>query len=186
MNMAIDESRMFTQTWFQCECLTRGAVLTTMIRLCSRLDSSRCRPVVGFDRLWLATSGSSTKGGEGPGQGKNVVLISGDEEYRSEEALPQLAKILAKHHGFTCTVLFAIGKDGTIDPNRNDNIPGLEALRKADLMIIATRFRDLPEDQMKEIVDYVESGRPDHRHANGDPRLQHQGRGQEVRPLLVQ
>jgi type 1 glutamine amidotransferase len=99
-------------------------------------------------------------GGEGPGRGKNVVLISGDEEYRSEEALPQLGKILAKRHGFTCTVLFAIGKFGTIDPNRTDNIPGLEALRKADLMIIATRFRDLPDDQMKEIVDYVESGRP--------------------------
>ena len=100
------------------------------------------------------------QGGNGPGQGKNVVLISGDEEYRSEEALPQLAKILAKHHGFTCTVLFAIGHDGAIEPDRGDNIPGLEALRKADLMIIATRFRDLPDDQMKEIVDYVESGRP--------------------------
>ncbi len=100
------------------------------------------------------------QGGNGPGQGKNVVLISGDEEYRSEEALPQLGKILAKHHGFTCTVLFAIGHDGAIEPDRGDNIPGLEALRKADLMIIATRFRDLPDDQMKEIVDYVESGRP--------------------------
>lgn len=100
------------------------------------------------------------KGEQGPGQGKNVVLISGDEEYRSEEALPQLAKILAKHHGFTCTVLFAVGKDGTIDPNRQDNIPGLESLRKADLMIIATRFRNLPDDQMKEVADYVESGRP--------------------------
>ena len=100
------------------------------------------------------------QGADGPGHGKNVVLISGDEEYRSEEALPQLAKILAKHHGFTCTVLFAIGKDGSIEPNRNDNVPGLEALRKADLMIIATRFRDLPEDQMKEIDDYVQSGRP--------------------------
>jgi type 1 glutamine amidotransferase len=100
------------------------------------------------------------QGGDGPGHGKNVVLISGDEEYRSEEGLPQLAKILAKHHGFTCTVLFAIGKDGTIDPNRNDNIPGLESLRKADLMIIAARFRDLPEEQMKEIDDYVQSGRP--------------------------
>ena len=39
------------------------------------------------------------KGGAGPGQGKHVVLVSGDEEYRSEEALPQLAKILAKRHG---------------------------------------------------------------------------------------
>ena len=57
-------------------------------------------------------------------------------------------------------MLFAIGKDGTIDPNRNDNIPGLEALRSADLMIIATRFRNLPDDQMKEVVDYVDSGRP--------------------------
>ena len=100
------------------------------------------------------------KGGAGPGAGKSVVLISGDEEYRSEEALPQLGKILAKHHGFNCTVLFAVGPDGTIDPNRQDNIPGLEALRQADLMIIATRFRSLPDDQMKEVVDYVESGRP--------------------------
>lgn len=99
-------------------------------------------------------------GGEGPGRGKSIVLISGDEEYRSEEALPQLAKILSKRHGFKCTVLFAIGKDGTIDPNRKDNIPGLEALRTADLMILATRMRNLPDDQMKEVVDYVESGRP--------------------------
>ena len=50
------------------------------------------------------------EGGEGPGKGKHVVLISGDEEYRSEEALPQLGKILAKRHGFKCTVLFAINK----------------------------------------------------------------------------
>ncbi len=99
-------------------------------------------------------------GSEGPGKGKHVVLISGDEEYRSEEALPQLAKILAKRHGFTCTVLFAIGQDGTIDPIRRDNIPGLEALEKADLMVLFTRFRDLPDDQMKRVVDYVESGRP--------------------------
>ena len=101
------------------------------------------------------------RGGAGPGQGKHVVLISGDEEYRSEEALPQLGKILAIHHGFTCTVLFAINPaDGTIDPNRNDNIPGLEQLASADLMIIATRFRKLPDEQMKPIVEYIESGRP--------------------------
>ena len=55
------------------------------------------------------------QGEKGPGLGKNVVLISGDEEYRSEEALPQLAKILATRHGFTCTVLFALGSAGTID-----------------------------------------------------------------------
>ena len=100
-------------------------------------------------------------GGDGPGKGKNIVFVSGDEEYRSEEGLPQLAKILSQRHGFKCTVLFAIDpKDGTINPNVNNNIPGLEALKTADLMVILTRFRDLPDEQMKYVVDYVESGKP--------------------------
>lgn len=101
------------------------------------------------------------EGGGGPGAGKHVVLISGDEEYRSEEALPQLGKILATHHGFTCTVLFAINPEtGEIDPNAGGNIPGLEALEDADLVIMALRFRGLPDDQMTHIVNYVESGKP--------------------------
>ena len=100
------------------------------------------------------------EGTEGPGHGKHIVLVSGDEEYRSEEALPQLAKILAVRHGFKCSVLFAIDDTGTIDPNRLNNIPGLELLKNADLMIIATRFRNLPDDQMKHVVDYLDSGRP--------------------------
>ncbi len=113
-------------------------------------------PRAGAADPWIVIEGA-----EGPGKGKQVVLVSGDEEYRSEEALPQLAKILAQHHGFKCTVLFPIDpKDGTIDPNKNDNIPGLEALKTADLMIIATRFRNLPDDQMQLMVDYIESGRP--------------------------
>jgi hypothetical protein len=101
------------------------------------------------------------EGGAGPGHGKQIVLVSGDEEYRSEEGLPQLAKILSKRHGFKCTVLFSIDPhDGTINPNQHDNIPGLEALRSADLMVILTRFRELPDNQMRFVVDYVESGRP--------------------------
>lgn len=105
---------------------------------------------------WLVFTGS-----EGPGVGKHVVLISGDEEYRSEEALPQLAKILAEQHGFTCTVLFAIDPDsGIINPNYRHNIPGLDRLDSADLMVISTRFRDLPDDQMERIDAYLKAGRP--------------------------
>ncbi len=101
------------------------------------------------------------EGGDGPGKGKHIVFVTGDEEYRSEEGMPQLASILATHHGFRCTVLFAIHPEtGEIDPPVVDNIPGLEALGTADLMVIFTRFRDLPDDQMKHIVDYVDSGRP--------------------------
>jgi type 1 glutamine amidotransferase len=108
----------------------------------------------------LLAAGVVYPGGDGPGKGKHIVLVSGDEEYRSEEALPQLGKILSKHHGFKCTVLFAIDpQDGAINPNVS-NIPGLEALDTADLMVIFTRFRDLPDDQMKHVVDYLEAGKP--------------------------
>lgn len=97
----------------------------------------------------------------GSGHGKRIVLISGDEEYRSEESLPQLARILTQRQGFNCKVLFAVDPtDGTIRPDVVNNIPGLEALDQADLLILLTRFRDLPDEQMKHIVDYVESGRP--------------------------
>ena len=115
-----------------------------------------CCVSVQADDQWI-----EFPGGDGPGAGKHIVLVSGDEEYRSEEALPQLAKILSEHHGFKCTVLFAIDpKTGEINPNESSNIPGLENLETADLMIILTRFRRLPDEQMKHIDDYVQSGRP--------------------------
>ena len=99
--------------------------------------------------------------GGGPGDGKRIVLISGDEEYRSEESLPMLAGILAQHHGFSCRVLFAIdAASGCVDPGCQTNIPGLEALADADLLVIATRFRELPDAQMAHIDAYVRSGRP--------------------------
>ncbi|MBL8729053.1 MAG: ThuA domain-containing protein [Planctomycetes bacterium] len=100
------------------------------------------------------------EGGAGVGAGARVVFVTGDEEYRSEQGMPQLARILARL-GCHCTVLFAIDPaTGAIDPGVRDNIPGLEALDDADLMVLFTRFRDLPDAQMRHIVDYVQSGRP--------------------------
>lgn len=101
------------------------------------------------------------EGKDGPGKGKNVVLISGDEEYRSEEALPMLGKILSQRHGFTCTVLFALDpENGHIDPNNQNNIPGLDALDDADLMVVFTRFRTPPEEAMKPLERFLEAGKP--------------------------
>ncbi len=100
-------------------------------------------------------------GYDGPGKGKHIVFVVGDDEYRSEDLMPQLAKILAVHHGFKCTVLFATNKGtGQIDPSTQDNIPGLEVLESADMMAMFLRFRDLPDEQMKHIMDYTNSGRP--------------------------
>src|SRR5262245_11259239 len=99
-------------------------------------------PIMNYPRLYLSiavllvpafTTAADPpvvlEGKEGPGKGKHIVLVSGDQEYRSEEAIAQLAKILATRHGFQCTVLFTVDKDtGTINPNIN-HIPGLEALK---------------------------------------------------------
>lgn len=100
-------------------------------------------------------------GGDGPGKGKHVVLLAGDEEYRSEEALPQLGKILSQRHGFKCTVLFSINKSsGDIDPNTANNQPGMEALGSADCVITSLRFRKWPDDQAKHFADYYAAGKP--------------------------
>ena len=113
------------------------------------------------------------EGGHGPGKGKHIVLISADQEYRSEQSLPMLAAILSKHHGFDCTVLFGVNDQGQVDPTmpvypkkgeeaafREHNIPGLEHLEKADLVIFFTRLLTLPPDQMQHIVKYIDSGKP--------------------------
>ena len=93
---------------------------------------------------------------------KHVVLVAGDEEYRTEETMPMLGKILSQKHGFKCTVLFALGPDGAayIDPNNSAGLRGLESLKDADLMIIGTRFRNPDAEQAKYISDFLKAGKP--------------------------
>ncbi len=99
-------------------------------------------------------------GESGPGRGKHIVLLAGDHEYRSEEALPALARLLAKHYGFRCSVFITTDpKTGFIEPG-SSNIAGLEALETADLLIVALRFQDFPDAEMQHIADYLARGGP--------------------------
>jgi hypothetical protein len=117
--------------------------------------------LLAFAGAALAKGSAVYQGKRGPGKGKHIVFLSGDEEYRSEEALPMLAKILAVRHGFKCTVLFPINPtNNTIDPLILNNIPGMEALDSADLCVMLLRFRELPDAQMKHLVDYLNRGKP--------------------------
>jgi hypothetical protein len=101
------------------------------------------------------------KGKDGAGKGKHVVFIAGDEEYRSEETGPMLAKILSQRHGFDCTVLFSLDPSGNyIDPNNQKSISNVEAIAKADLIIIATRFRQWSPDEYKYMADFLNAGKP--------------------------
>jgi hypothetical protein len=100
------------------------------------------------------------QGGQGPGAGKHIVLLAGDHEYRSEEALPALARILARRYGFTCSVLFTTDpKTGFVEPG-SSHIAGLETLRTADLLVIALRFQDFPDVEMRHLAEYLDRGGP--------------------------
>ena len=96
----------------------------------------------------------------GPGGGKHVVFLTGDEEYRSEEGLPMLAKILSQRHGFKCTVLFSVGADGAIDPNNGASLSNPSALDSADAIVMLIRFRHWDDAAMKHFHDAVMRGVP--------------------------
>ncbi len=99
------------------------------------------------------------KGKSGPGKGKHIVIITGDEEYRSEESGPMLGKILSQKHGFDCTVVFS-WTDNYIDPNNQKGLRGLKALDSADLMIIGTRFRQPGAEEAAHITKFLNAGKP--------------------------
>lgn len=104
---------------------------------------------------WVEYQGKS-----GPGKGKHIVFLSGDEEYRSEEGLPQLAKILSQRHGFNCTVLFSVDANGVIDPNTQTSLTHPEALDSADAIVMLLRFRHWPDETMRRFDAAVNRGIP--------------------------
>jgi len=99
-------------------------------------------------------------GGEGPGKGKHVVLLAGDEEYRSEEGMPLLARILTEKHGFETTVLFSADEDGTINPKATGSLMGAEALDSADSLVMLLRFRNWDDETMNKFKVAVDRGVP--------------------------
>ncbi|PAW85851.1 MAG: hypothetical protein B9S33_09145 [Pedosphaera sp. Tous-C6FEB] len=112
-------------------------------------------------------------GADGPGKGRHIVLIAAEQEYRSEQSMPMLAKVLSRHHGFDCTVLFGVNEKGEVDPTlpvypekgkeaefKPHHIPGLEHLASADLVVFFTRELTLPLTAQQQVVKYIDSGKP--------------------------
>jgi hypothetical protein len=124
-----------------------GVALGVWVSLCARTGAQNPHQVV-------------YRGTEGPGAGKQIVMLAGDHEYRSEETLPALARILARRYGFTCTVLFTTDPaTGFVEPG-SSHIAGLDALRTADLLVVFLRFQDFPDHEMRHLVDYLDRGGP--------------------------
>lgn len=144
--------------WFQNDQLVKF-----MIARATQVPAGSDR-VTEISQRWLDYRGEA-----GPGKGKQVILIAADQEYRSEQSMPMLAKVLSEHHGFDCTVLFSVNDQGEVDPtlpapfkdkSRRHQIPGLERLADADCVIWLSRFMQLADDQMQHFHDYFDSGKP--------------------------
>ena len=121
-------------------------VLTVFLAALSLVPTCQAQPLV-------------YEGKDGIGKGKHIVFIANDHEYRSEQTCPQLAKILAKHHGFKCTVLFGVDNEGYIKSGAK-LVPHLDALQNADMLFLFARFMSLPEEQAGMIAEYFERGGP--------------------------
>ena len=104
--------------------------------------------------LWFCYGCSSTKGNA---QVKKplIVFVTGDHEYSGEATLPLIAAELEKNYGFRTKVLKSFP-----DHNAEENIPGLEALKEADVAVFFLRWRRLPADQVKYIEDYLKTRKP--------------------------
>ena len=156
-----DQGHNMWPGWFQSERLVDFVIANSVGDESGQTEATH--PVPASD-LWLTYSGKS-----GPGKGRHIVLIAAEQEYRSEQSMPMLAKVLSQHHGFDCTVLFSVNDNGEVDPtlpapfkdeSKRHNIPGLEYLAKADCVIWLSRFMQLPDEQMQHFHDYFDSGKP--------------------------
>ncbi len=147
--------------------IARLTSLVCLLLVTRFITAAVAHPVPENER-WLTYPGVA-----GPGKGRHIILIAAEQEYRSEHSLPMLARILATHHGFDCTVLFGVNEDGLVDPvspvypTRGEeaafkphHIPGLAHLEQADLLIFATRLLTLPEEELRHFVQYFDSGKP--------------------------
>lgn len=143
--------------------------------------------------LTMGTSLAAAKADDAAAAGDDrphVVFVTGDCEYRSEVTMPMIARILEARHGMRCTVCYAVDEaDGQPKPKHLTNVEGLEALATADLAVIYLRFRQLPDDQLKMILDYANSGKPlvglrtsthAFRYDGGDNAVHNDGFGRDV------
>ena len=96
---------------------------------------------------------------QGKSCGKHVVLLAGDEEYRSEEAMPLLGQILATQ-GFKATVLFSLDADGTVNPDAGSNLSHSESLDTADAIVMSLRFRHWDDSSMRRFDNALNRGVP--------------------------
>lgn len=113
-----------------------------------------------IEKYWCPTIASSDFLGGKPFRFKDdirphVVVLIGDDEYKTETTLPAFArKYLGKD--FKTTIVFEIPSE----TKTRHNLPGIEAVDEADVLLLSLRRRILPTEQLKHVKQYIAAGKP--------------------------
>jgi len=86
-------------------------------------------------------------------QNLRIHFISGSAEYKSEESLGVLQRLLEKEFS-NVAVTASWGRD------KGKDLPGIEAMANADVAIIFSRRIDLPENQLAFIRHHIQAEKP--------------------------
>lgn len=85
---------------------------------------------------------------------QRIVMIIGENEYRTWETLPEFAHQELEWRGLQVSYVMASPKDG--DPDFRD----IEAIRNADLLVVSSRRRTPPRAMMTLLRAHVDAGKP--------------------------
>jgi Trehalose utilisation len=80
-----------------------------------------------------------------------LCMLSGSAEYKSNESLATFQAVIEKKFPITCSRAFWTSKT---------ELPGLDALANADVMLLFTKRLEIPADQLELVKKYCLAGRP--------------------------
>jgi type 1 glutamine amidotransferase/nicotinamidase-related amidase len=83
-----------------------------------------------------------------------IVFMIGEDEYKTWETLPKFAQVELAWRGLSISIIQQSEKN-------KQEFPGLvEALREADLLLVSTRRRGPPKDQLDAVRAHLAAGKP--------------------------
>jgi type 1 glutamine amidotransferase len=93
-----------------------------------------------------------------PGGSPHIVFLVSNEadanSYEAARTIPSFAERISRQHGFQTTVIKAEG------PIAASRLPGIEAVSKAELLVVFCRRLGLQPEQLTTIKNHVNAGRP--------------------------
>ncbi len=111
-------------------------------------------PILALIFLLLSGHASSSRGDEKKADADqpHILMISCEDEYDAKDTLPAFAKTLNRDKTYRITHLAGNAK--------KTDIPGLDAIDSADLLVLYFRRTQLPDRQLAKFKAWFEAGKP--------------------------